>query len=341
MMSAIYYPVSFFSEIPEGYQAVVIPLDAAIKANLDWKKEKEWASHLVEKGLSIFWELRLGLFSQLPRPLSNKTQFLSLGLSLEHFLQGLWETFHEQTIGVSLYKGDADFSKHFPWEEEYVVHFQQWLKDQFGNVDSLNQVCQTSIKGFSEVDPRQESLLAALFCRNAAADYLDLLAGHMSQILPLYLLLDASATCEPALQMQLLHKERFPRFELGVKGSVLGDFALNWNNDNTYVIPSRYEKAAICLPSAAQSQFKHFQNLGCAVSILHNRKIPFRIIPEDRLTQEWDELDVLFILPDCISVEGKRKLMGFCAAGGQVVSLGNYLGVPHEISFQDWSSLLT
>lgn len=337
-MVRIYSPSSCYVEIPDGYQAVIIPLQASIKADLDWKNEKEWASQLIEKGFSIFWELQLGLFSGLPRSLSNKTQFLSLGLSLEHFLQNIWEAFQAHTIGVSLYKGDADFSRDFPWDEEYHSQFQQWLEEKFDDVEKLNSILKSPVQSFSEADPRNTWPLASLFCRNAAADYLDLLAGHMSQILPLYALLDATAVPDLSWQMQMLAKEKFPRFELGVRGSHIGHFALDWTKEDSLLVPSRNEQVGLCLPIAEDKS--HYENLSRAAEALNVRKIPFRTIPESQLTQEWDGLDVLFVLPESVSVEGKRKLMGFCAAGGQVVSMGNDLGLPEEISFQKWSTLL-
>lgn len=336
----IYECPALFCEIPAGYQAVLISLDGAIKGNLNWKRELEWASICAQQGLSILWEIRLGLFDKLPMPLSHKTQFLSLGLSLEHFLQGPWKEFHAHSLGVCLYRGNADFSLCFPWEDEDRSLFHEWLRDYFKDVEVLNREMQFSVKSFTDVDPKQPEgqLLAALYCRDIAADYFDLLAGHMSQILPLYLLLDASVLTNPAAHIQMLFKERFARFELGVKGSLVGNFPLEWDSNGWTLSLERREKMAICLPDLKEAKPSLCQRLSLAVNTLNQQQIPFRLIFENTMTHEWDELDLLFVLPACLSGEGKRKLMGFCAAGGQIVSLGEHLGLPEEISFQEWSS---
>ncbi|WP_059358731.1 hypothetical protein [Parachlamydia acanthamoebae] len=338
----IYKPMVLFSEIPAGYQAVLISLDGTVKGNLDWKKEKEWASQCIENGFSILWEIKLGLFSALLKPISHKTQFLSLGLSLEHFLQGPWTEFHAHSLGLCLYQGNADFSQNFPWEAEHIAHFQNWLQDLYGDVEKLEQDTGIAVHSFVEVDPLHGTLnsLRALFCRDLAADYVDLLAGHMSQVLPLFLLMDATSVQCPGLQMQLLLKDRFPRFELGVRGSRIGNPMMSWDGEAFhYPTSPEKEKMAVCLPVLKHSQPIHFQQLSKAVELLNAQGHPFRMISEHNMTHEWDELDMLFVLPDCLSGEGKRKLMGFCAAGGQVVSLGNRLGIPDELSFEEWKAL--
>jgi len=336
----IYECQELFVEIPTGYQAVLISLDGAIQGNLNWKSELEWAAQCVQQGFSILWEIRLGLFKQLPQPLSNKTQFLSLGLSLEHFLQGPWKEFQAHSLGICLYRGNADFSLNFPWEADQHIHFHEWLNDRFKDIQDFNQEMQLSVENFTEVDPKQPEghLLAALYCRDIAADYFDLLAGHMSQILPLYLLLDATSLKDPAMQMQMLSKERFARFELGVKGSLVGSFPLEWEPNGWILSLEKQEKIAVCLPDLKEATPSLCKLLSVAVNTLNQRQIPFRLIFENTMTHEWDELDMLFVLPTGLSPEGKRKLMGFCAAGGQIISLGEHLGTPEEISFQAWSS---
>ncbi len=63
--------------------------------------------------------------------------------------------------------------------------------------------------------------------------------------------------------------------------------------------------------------------------------IDYRIIPETYLTTEWHGLDYLIVDPDSLSSQGFRKLQGFCAAGGTIVSLGKIMGLPYEILFDE------
>lgn len=49
---------------------------------------------------------------------------------------------------------------------------------------------------------------------------------------------------------------------------------------------------------------------------------PFRVIPELRLHEMWDGLDELIVLEETLTIQGKRQLQGFIAAGGKVRSRG-------------------
>jgi hypothetical protein len=57
---------------------------------------------------------------------------------------------------------------------------------------------------------------------------------------------------------------------------------------------------------------------------------PLRIIPEEKLTEQWDGLDRLLVPGKAVSAQGKRKLLGFIAAGGSVATFGKPLGLPEE-----------
>ena len=46
-----------------------------------------------------------------------------------------------------------------------------------------------------------------------------------------------------------------------------------------------------------------------------------RVIGEEELIAEWDGLDDLMIFPEALSIEGKRMIEGFVAAGGNVIEL--------------------
>lgn len=46
---------------------------------------------------------------------------------------------------------------------------------------------------------------------------------------------------------------------------------------------------------------------------------PHRMIPEKRLNEMWEGLERLYVIPESVSSQGKRHLMGFEAAGGEIV----------------------
>jgi hypothetical protein len=54
---------------------------------------------------------------------------------------------------------------------------------------------------------------------------------------------------------------------------------------------------------------------------LQEKDSAFRFIPELLLAEEWDGLEELLVLPESLSVPGKRLLHGFTLAGGELVSV--------------------
>ena len=66
--------------------------------------------------------------------------------------------------------------------------------------------------------------------------------------------------------------------------------------------------------------------------------VDYRMVSETFLSEEWDGLDTIVVMQP-ISASGRRKLMGFCAAGGVVATFGERLGLSNEISGSEWLAL--
>ena len=115
-------------KVPPGFNAVRIPLDATLRSDLLWKQERQAAEKYIQQGLRIFWDIHFGLFNL---PIANQPQFLSLSLALEHFRDTLWKEFRQQTVGLCLYRGSANFSLGFVWNEEQLNNLREWLKNVF------------------------------------------------------------------------------------------------------------------------------------------------------------------------------------------------------------------
>lgn len=337
------FPVSIFDaaycgeQVPEGFDAVRISIDGKLKADLSWKKEREAAQAYAAQGLRIFWDIDLGLPNILHHALSNRTQFLSLTLSLEHFCKTLWKEFRKETAGLCLFRGTLDLIHSYPWDEEQIANLQDWMSEHYLSVDTPIQI--------SVLKETQKTLLN-YFCRDALSEYLGLLASAVPDHLPLFLLLDASEIDDPFVEAQLLNKEYFSRFHLGVKTQrqLLGG-EINWEG-----IPSekgmigreiqsdpksKKPKLALCLPSRL---ICHPCSLQAALASLQNNNVSFRIISEGNLAIEWDGLDDLIVDTQFVSPQFKRRLQGFCAAGGRVVYAGGSLGLAEEIPFDAWLS---
>jgi hypothetical protein len=286
------YEIRTLNEIvPEGYNTVAIPLDGKVSADLDWKSIEAAAEQYQAQGLQLFWNLDLGLFKALKAPLPHQSQFLSLILSLEHFRDTLWKKFKEHTLGVCLYRGPADFSSELVWEDHLLANYAVWHEEVL-----------------KENQGEDETYYKVLFARDAAAEYLTMMANRMPDGLQLFLELNIDPYLLLMMEAQLINRERFDRFHLKIQKNRLPADDL-----------SKSTLVGVCLPNFTVINPKIYRNLARAFEHLFEQKIPFRIIPEAFLIHEWDGLDYLIVEPSGISALGKRKLQGFCAAGGTII----------------------
>lgn len=324
---------------PVGFDAVTLDLDGRVQSDLDWKKVRRQAQQAVDQGYALMWNIELGLFTTLAHSLANQSQFLSLTLALEHFRDTLWKEFKPQTVGLTLFRGSADFSSGFRWDEHQEKNLRNWLQDiGSSHLASLS---------FSQLRQHEEGkYLLRLYCRDVAVEYLALLATRVPDSLPAYLFLDASSLSRsPVSEIQMLNPERFDRLHLALKGSLLPFDALGWGEStaqgysgNSVVdLPvNPTVSVGICIPPMHFYHLRHYQGLEEGIVALQKKSISFKLIAECHLTSQWDGLDYLLYSPAGLSIQGKRKLQGFCAAGGTVVSTGPLLGLPYEIGLSDW-----
>ncbi len=348
-------PQVFDGENPSNpaFNAVTIKLDGSLKADLNWENKKKLAKEAIEKGYKIFWEIELGLFSRLPLPFYDETQGKSLKLSLEIFHQEIWEAFKEDSLGLCLYRGSADFTKDFPWTAEERDLLRERLEKVY-DIPQFNRETGLQIRDFADIDERllkqnpNGQHLMNLFCCDFCVDYLDFICQDLPDSLPLFVLLDAGAISNPGFLAQITSRERFDIYRPVVHGGALPISGLAWDDDRAsfgYIAkrqiklkPIELANIAICLPPVAKMSL--YPGLEQAITSLNQRCLHYRLIPEPFLTMEWDGLDYLLFQPDGLSDLGERKLQGFCAAGGTVVTLGRKIGMPCELTFDEWTEKL-
>lgn len=321
-------------DIPHGFDAVTIPLNGRLTADLDWREARQLAKQAVERGYVLMWDMQLGLFDQLLQPLANQTQFLSFTLALQHFRDSLWQEFAGCTMGISLYRGSADFSQGLPWDREQEDNLSAWLHE----------------RRMTDAPIHLRRQAVRLFSCDAAVEYLTLLSRHLPDALPAYLYLDVTSLAEDYIgEMQLLHPERYDGFNLVLKGHQLPFEAWGWDVPSPHGYSgTRYlawpdllsPSIGVCLPSSHCRLPDDYQGMEEVIEALKKVSLPFKLMGEEWLTSQWDGLDYLVCISSSISVQGKRKLMGFCAAGGTVVSVGVPLGLPHETMLTDWLRFL-
>ncbi|KAF3362033.1 hypothetical protein PHSC3_001344 [Chlamydiales bacterium STE3] len=306
---------------PHTFQ--VIPLDATTKSTMHWQEARTKALTALAAGQKILWQLEMGLFSHLNAPLSNTSQFMTLRLALEHFRDSLWEEFHKYSKGVSLYQGTPDYSLHFDWDSEQSLNYLEWLKETFIDCEQLSQATGMPCSSWEEApNSLKGSLVEKIFCRDVCSAYLTQLIANVPDRIPLFLMLDCSADLDPLVQLLLTARDVYPRFEL-LYGA-------------NHLIQDPEAHLAICWPLNEKKSPAQFKNLAHALHKLQNKKIPFKVIPESHLTVEWHGLDHLVYSPELLSNSGVRKLRGFHAAGGTLVTVGDFLGFSEEISFENY-----
>lgn len=299
-----FYPYisSTAESVPSNCNAVCIRLDASSTSLLNWKKEIARAEALQEAGIRILWEMDFSLYTE---TFSDEARFLSLEMAVKHFTKTIWPLFSQASLGVILYRGSLDFSEGFPWSFEE------------------QEACEGS---------------PAFFCREVILKHLKLLASYLPEEAACFLLLDADSMHDAAAYFRLTDQAAFFPFHLILKGRWPKKYpyalpSLAWDHDRSplgmfspfpgQALPELRVPLAVFLPE--ETDWDAF-----AAVIEQLGSTPFRMIPEKLLTHEWEGVDRLFVCSKGVTLRGKRKLCGFAAAGGLVITIGEALNIPNE-----------
>jgi hypothetical protein len=304
--------------------ALSILLPAHPKDDLVWKEQKDQANEAIEKGLFVFWELDLGLNS-LKNNFNDPSAFLSHSIALKEFSDSIWKNFRGKTLGVSLYKGPVDFFNRMHWPRQMAEHFEEWLADH-------------------ALQSQPHGHFLQIFCANIFGEYLHRLASYLPDEANLFCCLDAMNAASRAQLAHILSKDRFEYFHLALKGGGLPLGSLNWERGRSSAgwigsgVPDfvdSFPTVGILFPNDDGLSLETLSQIDQVLDQLDHRNIPFRIISETYLTEQWNGIDVLVVLSNSLNAIGRRKLQGFCAAGGTVSVIGNPIGLSLEITFQD------
>lgn len=297
--------------------AAVVRLPAGLDQDLDWTFAKQVAEQIVAEGKLILWELDLGLDSFVWTP-EDLTSFHSFSLALDQFCLGMLPLFKEYTLGVSLYRGKLNFPIQFPffwWE----TSFTQW----------------------QEESGRKNSDSYTIFCADLLSDYIHRLVSILpAEVIP-FAFFDITDYPSFSYIAHLLLQERFEYVTLGLKGLQGPHAGLCWEDGGPAqgylgklerkemkIVPS----IGLFLPESSQWDPSLLDQMDKVLGYLNDSKVPFRLIESFKLTEQWDGLDQI-IVPSIskISLQDKRKFLGFIAAGGTVVHLANGVIVEWEL----------
>lgn len=318
-----------------GFNAITISLDARLDSNLKWEKALKLAQAYVNKGYKILWELRFGLFQELHLPLSDTSQYRSLDLALDYFFDSVLKIFKEHTIGVSIYKGTLDFSHNWPWEIDQVLNFRGWISEYFEDHHAFTNLIGLPCQNLLTIDPKDLYALEngrnllRFYCMRAALDYFAMLSSRFeTNILP-YLLLDSSTLYSPTHVFQMIDHEELEFIQLVIKNLPFESaHALGWENKafvNGYIgkefkeyhPPQLEARVGIVIPSRLLMNHKDilkYDDVICEVEEFQ----AIKLISERNITLDWQGLDELIVFD--IEPDSKRKLEGFIAAGGKVIT---------------------
>jgi hypothetical protein len=291
----------------EWTDVVSLKLPASLRDDLDWSEEKRTAECIIKSKKWILWEIDFQ-FQLHKLPPFDTSAFFAYARALEEFVK--WSClFSEQTFGVCLYRGGIDFFSFFDhrWEEMFFEWLDELVQAAYAGHELKNSLQQKKEGEWIHTDLGQHYF--HLFAADTFAAYLHRLASFLPDGTVPFAFFDARTLDSPAYTAQLFSKERFKHLYLGV------------NDWEFSFVDGEIPALAICLPSDPYCDRRIAAELDRVMKELYSKATPFRIICEENLTEEWDGLDQLIIIPESISPRGKRKLQGFAAAGGEIKQL--------------------
>jgi len=274
---------------------VRIPLSAGVHDELDWSQARKEAERIVQAGKVLLWEIdfHLQAFSRF-----DSATFFAHARAVEEVVR-LIAPFASHTLGVCLFRGPIDLCSYFSLTE-WETSFFEWLE---------------------ELPEKNQAHYYRLFCMQCFSDYMHRLISFLPDELLAFAFFDTAAV-SPAVCAQLLSKERLAHLQVGIMQSKgvelhLSGIRRGWVGEcEGPAIRTSFHTTALCIPSIP---FCDIQTLSTLDAWMASQESAFRILCEEKLTEEWEGVDHL-VLPT-LSPQGMRKMRGFQATGGEITLL--------------------
>lgn len=273
----------FYPDISSSGDTILVDLPCQPHSDLNWT--------LPSISKKILWNFQFGLETPF-FPLTDELRFQALSASCRHFSETLWPAYKDQTIGGILYQGSADFFANFLWNDLQKTNQEQWQKR------------------FPSAHPQ-------FFSADAFASYFQLLAHLLPDELPLILCMDIRQIQSLSRSLNLVSRERFEHFLLAVRGEKWPQDAYLWDERSLTFHPQA-ATIGLCFPQSSSFTEEKFFEFDKILFDMYESKQPFRVVFEEFLTEQWENLDEIWIVSGSLSLHGQRKLKGFEAAGGTV-----------------------
>ncbi len=304
-----HYPKFFDGALwQEGFDGHVVTLRARSQDDLDWKEALEKAELLKEKGSFILWDIDLGL-SHDKIFTSDLALYSAQTRALEIFAQTVLPIFSSCTYGVILFRGNECFEERLFWTEQHSGYFQEWLIE----------------KKLALLTSEDSKHMERLFCIEAFSEYLHRIVAALPSDLAVFCLFEKIQEKSWAKIAQLFSKERFEYIHLAFQEIPFAFPALAWKGGvSTMGSIGSIEKAdspslALVIPLDGYCSPDVLERLDKIIEQLLEKSVPFRVIPEFFLAEGWDLVSTLIVISSAISPTGRRKIMGFMAAGGELL----------------------
>lgn len=300
-----FFPLIQDGDLPisDWAHAAVVCLRARPQDDLNWSTAIESAKRMTALGKWVLWELDFG-FGEGNIDLSDQTAFYSYTVAVEEFVSKVWKEFSAETFGLIVYRGNGDFAKR-------VSNIKERYLEEKGAEDS----------------PFHQELYAA----EMFAQYLHRLVSFLPEGLASIALINACSHSSLAQAALIYSRRRFEHVHLALCGTPLPIPGLCWQNGgssggwigsgNPILEPASVPSRGVCLPQDHYCDAQFLSQLDSLLESLLRSKEPFRLVCEERLTEEWNDLDELIVFSGQMSPQGKRMLQGFIAAGGAIRSL--------------------
>lgn len=273
----------FYPDISSSGDTILIDLPCQPHSDLNWP--------LPSTSKKILWNFQFGLETPF-FPLTDELRFQALAASCKHFSETIWPVYKDQTIGGILYKGSADFFSNFLWNDLQKANLEEW-------------------------QARFRGLHPQFFSADAFASYFQLLAHALPDELPLILCMDIREISSLSRSLNLVSRERFEHFLLAIRGEKWPQDAYHWD-EQSFTFHSKAASIGLCFPQSRFFTEETFFEFDKILSDLYESKQPFRVVFEEFLTEQWENLDEIWTVEGSLSPQGLRKLKGFEAAGGTV-----------------------
>lgn len=214
-----------------------------------------------------------------------------LGLNAPYF--PLEDELYFQALSAALTHFSKEIWPRFPASQailyrgsaDFSTHFL-WTEGQQANFSQWKK----------QLPEGDETHLKRIFCLESFIAYFQMLAHKLPDEMPILLYLDPPSCGTLAEKLHLLSPERYEHFQV--------ETSLHYTSATGVCFPPD----SACTPEVLARIDRLFDQLPS-----------FRAVYENMLTEQWDGLDLLYVLPEALTERGKRKLRGFEAAGGKVV----------------------